>query len=285
MRTEIKHERTRSGLPLCRGYMAVIFETVAVMVQRSSGSMNMGVHWAIGHTHDHESEVLGVWNRPNADLPELIGKSNTLGVLATPMPDQGAWRAAFDDLRDRGLERIRVALSTDLVNVREDLRGRFPGATALPSFAQLLERSTSRVAARHRAPVGECLRAIINAESGLAARAALAEFESSRWGASYPALVADWRLALEQGWALWSLALPLRRVVLSSDGVAAALNRSLCKAVGRHGSFAGAEAAASFVKAALAREQRRLDEAQVAEAAEHNHHREGSGSTIAVLGI
>jgi transposase-like protein len=252
-------------LPLCRRYFFAYVDRSPVQLVEQGTSTVGAVHWMVGYLRGGESEILRVW--------------------VTAESRQPSWGDMFDEVKRRGVERIRFAVSGDLVNFREDLRAEFPGTMALPSFAQLLDRSASRVAARHRSPVGERLREIIQADSGLAARAALAEFESSRWGVSYPELAADWRLALEQGWALWSLALPLRRVVLSGDGVAAALNRSLCKAVGRHGCFAGAEAAESFVKAALARAQRRLDEAQVAAEAEHNHHREGSGSRIAVLGI
>lgn len=254
----------RGGYLLCRRYVAVYFNRI--WTTGAVGAERWPVHhWALGTLGNGQPEALGEWPQDASDAMN--------------------WRQAFDDMKDRGVERIRLAISSDLMNFREDLRARFPGAMALPSFAQLLDRSVSQVASRHRAPVGERLREIMNTGSGLEARAALAEFESGRWGARYPVLVADWRLALEQGWALWSLAPPLRREVLSGDGRAAALNRSLRKVVDRHGCFADAEAAASFVKAALARAQRRLDGAHVAAVTEHHHHREGSSSKIAALGF
>ncbi|MBE0546692.1 MAG: transposase [Rubrivivax sp.] len=252
-------------LPLCRSYFSAHVDCVPILLSERGAQTGGAVHWMVGNLRQGKFETLGVWVTAESGQPD--------------------WRAVFGNLKDRGVERIRLAISSDLLNFREDLRARFPGAMALPSFAQLLDRSVSQVASRHRAPVGERLREIMKTGSGLEARAALAEFESGRWGARYPVLVADWRLALEQGWALWSLAAPLRREVLSGDGRAAALNRSLRKAVDRHGCFADAEAAASFVKAALARAQRRLDDAHVAAVTEHHHHREGSGSKIAVLGI
>lgn len=223
------------------------------------------VHWMVGNLSRNESETLGVWARTESASPD--------------------WKDALVELRDRGVERIRFALNSDLAGFRENLRARFLGATPLPSFAQLLDRSVSQVAARHRSPVAERLRAIIETESSPEARATLAEFESSRWGARYPALGADWRIALEQGWALWSLAPTLRREVLSGDGKAAALNRSLRKAVDRHGGFADAGEASAFIHAVLAREQRQLESAPGAGATEHEHHREGSGSRMSALGV
>lgn len=236
-----------------------------IVLSRSGTRAGGEVHWMVGNLRQAESETLAVWMTDESERPD--------------------WQAVLLELKDRGVERIRFAFSGDLLNFREDLRARFPGATALPSLAQLLDRSVSQVAARHRAPVAEWLRGIIETESGLEARASLAEFESSRWGARYPALVADWRIALEQGWALWSLAPTLRREVLSGDGKAAALNRSLRKAVDRLGGFADAGEASAFVKAVLAREQRRLDSAPVAGATEHKHHREGIGSRMSALGV
>lgn len=223
------------------------------------------VHWVVGNLSRDESEVLGVWARTEPARPD--------------------WKAALVELQHRGVERIRLALHSDLAGFREDLRARFPGATALPSFAQLLDRSVSQVAARHRSPVAERLRAIIETESGPEARAALAAFESSRWGVRYPALVADWRIALEQGSALWSLAPALQREVLSGDGKAAALNRSLRKAVDRRGGFADAGAAAGFVRAVLAREQQRMEGVPVAGATEHQRRREDFGFRMLALGI
>ncbi len=240
-------------------------DSVPLVLSRSGARAGGEVHWMVGNLRQAEAETLAVW---------VTDESEWLD-----------WKEVLLDLKDRGVERIRFALSGDLTNFREDLRARFPGATALPSFAQLLDRSVSQVAARHRDPVAEQLRAVIEAESGPEALASLSAFQSSRWGARYTGLVADWRSALEQGWALWSLTPTLRREVLLGDGKAAALNRSLRKTVDRHGSFADAGEASAFIHAVLAREQRRLQSAPVAGNTEHKHHRQGFGSRMSALGV
>lgn len=240
-------------------------DSVPLVLSRSGARAGGEVHWMVGNLRQAEAETLAVW---------VTDESEWLD-----------WKEVLLDLKDRGVERIRFALSGDLTNFREDLRARFPGATALPSFAQLLDRSVSQVATRHRDPVAEQLRAVIEAESGPEALASLSAFQSSRWGARYTGLVADWRSALEQGWALWSLTPALRREVLSGDGKAAALNRSLRKTVDRHGSFADAGEASAFIHAVLAREQRRLQSAPVAGNTEHKHHRQGFGSRMSALGV
>lgn len=253
-----------SAYLLCRRYVAVYFSRVSL--SRGSDVEREPVqHWALGVLSDGQSEALGAW----------------------PQDRSGAmnWPRVFDDLKVRGVERIQFALSGDLAGFREDLRAAFPGATALPSIAQLLDRSVSQLAARHRAPIATRLREIFEADSGQEARAVLAEFVVSPWGARYPALVADWRMALEQGWALWTVSPALRREVLSGDGAAAVLNRSLRKAVARHGCFADAEEAHAFVVPSLTRAERRLKASHAGAVTEHNHHREGFRPRMNVLGV
>ena len=126
---------------------------------------------------------------------------------------------------------------------------------------------------------------IVRAESGLGAQGVLAEFASSRWGDRYPAIAADWRIALEQGWALWSMTPTRRQQVLFGDARAFAMNRLLRKALDRHGGFSDGEAAASYARVTLSRALSRLDGSQVVGSAEHNYQRERSSSKIVALGI
>ncbi|WP_425260347.1 transposase [Rubrivivax sp. RP6-9] len=249
---------------LCRRYVAVYFTQVTVS-KRDEAERRTNYCWAFGVLSDGQSESLGAWSQ------------DPLGAIN--------WGSALVELKNRGVERIRFAISGDLTNFREDLRARFPGALALPSFARLLDRSVSLVAARHRAPVGQHLRDIVRAESGLAALAVLAEFASSRWGDRYPAIAADWRIALEQGWALWSMTPTRRQQVLFGDARAFATNRLLRRALDRHGGFSDGEAAASFARATLSRALRRLDGSQSVGSAEHNYQHERSSPKIAALGI
>lgn len=261
---ESANSRPWSGQLLCRRYFAVYFNQVPE-ARIAKAERPAVQHWAFGLLNNGESEVLGTWPQ---------GAS-----------DPARWHGHFDDLKQRGVERVAFALSGDLMGFREGLRARFHGALGLPSFVQLIDRSVAAVASRHQASVDVCLRRIMQTGSIPAASAALSEFESSRWGAHYPSLIADWRLALEQGWALWTLPPALRRAVLSGDGAAAALNRSLRKAVARHGCFADVDEAHAFVVSALARAERRLEASRASAVTEHNHHREGFRPRMDALGV
>lgn len=240
------HLRTRArSVPwqdlLCRRYVAVFFHGTE-RPAKGGGSWPPVLSWAIGAIGNGEAAVIGVW--------------------AEGAADETVWSRAFTDLKARGLERIRFAVTDDPTAFGEDLRTQFPGTSPLPSFARLLNRSVRQVQPRDRAPVKGHLLAILQAGSSQAAQQSFSDFESSRCAARYPALVTDWRLALDQGRPLWSLAPTLRREVLRGDARATSLHLSVDKALARHGCFADPGAALSFVQAALARAQRRFDAAE-----------------------
>lgn len=272
LRVEGAAEWRWAGRPLCRRYVVARFNTLSVQVSVRSDPQNLAVRWASGYLRDLESEIMGVWA---CTMPAIV----PVGVVAAgdpPWTDPASqtWCDALVDLRRRGVERVQFVIGDELLSFREELRVALPGATALPSFAELLERSLSQAAARHRSGVRRCLTEILESASGLHARELLGAAESGSWGAKYPETLEDWRLALEQGWVLWTLPPALRRVVLSGDGAAAALNRSLRKAIAGHGCFADVDEAQAFVVAALARAERRLEASHAGAVTEHNHHRE-----------
>lgn len=258
-----RDEGARAGLALCRSYLAVYVHCVPVRFLPHGGDSRGAVHWWIGSRRDG-SETLGVWLAPSS------GRQACRQILA--------------DISHRGLERIRFAVTDDPTAFGEDLQTKFPGASPLPSFTRLLDRSVRQVQPRDRVPVKNQLLAILQAGSHQAAQQSFSEFESSRWAARYPALVTRWRLALDQGRPLWSLAPTLRREVLRGDARATSLQLSVDKALVRHGGFADPGAALSFVQAALARAQRRFDAAESTAARAHRPLREGSPFRGVALG-
>ncbi|EGJ12175.1 transposase, mutator type [Rubrivivax benzoatilyticus JA2 = ATCC BAA-35] len=228
-------------MTLCRSYVAAYVHCAPVHHLLYGGDRCGAVHWWIGSRRDG-SEILGIWLAPES------GRQACRQILA--------------DICHRGLERIRFAVTDNPTAFGEELRTQFPGTSPLPSFATLLDRSVRQVQPRDRAPVKNHLVAILQAGSSQAAQQSISAFESSRWAARYPALVTDWRLALDQGRLLWSLAPTLRREVLRGDARATSLHLSVGRALARHGGVADPSAAPSFVQTALARAQRRFDAAR-----------------------
>lgn len=180
-----------------------------------------------------------------------------LGTWMTTRMHKDSWRVAFEELEVRGVETIQLVICDDPFAVRLTCPGMYFDAKVIPSAARLVEQALAHVAPRHRECVAIELGAIIQAGSVDEACAALDEYGCGRWGGTYPSTVALWRGALPDLEPLLALPLPLRRVVLESDGVVHRLQERLIRAVDRHGSFADAAAAESFVGAALARWERR----------------------------
>lgn len=280
----VDNKRSWAAPPLCRRYLAASLETITARVLDGPRLRDTPIQWAIGHLDDHESEVLGVWAGPDAAVARRGLRATTpSSAPAALMPGGPTWRTVFAELRARGVEQMRFVIGGDVPGLRRDLQTLFPAATALASPARLVERAVSQVTVRHRAAVEEGLYDLLRAGSASEAQAGLARLDAGGWGARYPVLAAEWRLAFEQGWALLSLPPALWREVLLADGEAAAVSRGLRRAIGRHGGFADAAAAASFVAAALARAVRRLDRIQ-ARAAQHNDLCADPGSGITAVG-
>lgn len=223
------------------------------------------VRFMSGATDHAESEILGAW---------ISLDSRAAG-----------WGAELDDLKLRGVEQIRYVVCNGSLLDEEVLHAHFPGANTLPSIEDLLDISLPQVAPRYRPTLEACLQQIYESGSETEARAILAEFQTTPCGATYPALGAGWRFALEQGSRWLSMTLALRKPILAGDSEAAALNRRLHKALERHGRFDDTNEALSFVAAALARLERRLGTAHARAVTEHQQPYEGVQPRLAALGI
>lgn len=225
--------------PLCCRYVLVLFEVLSVQVQEEGLVRDQAAHWALGALGNGQHEVLGVW-------PERAS-----GAMD--------WQEVFDDLKNRGVERIRFVVTTE----PKDPRAAYPGAAGLPSFGQLLRLGLARVAPRDRRSVAKALSALREAGTARAARVALANLSASPWAARYPAAVESWQAALAQLAPFFALAPGLRRTMLSADEAAQRVHERLIRAIGRRGCFDDREAAASFMEETLRRSEYDLRVRQV----------------------
>ncbi len=102
--------------PLCCQYVLVTFKAVPVQVWKEGVTCNRSVRWALGVLADGQYESLGVW------------------------PDEGtkadAWQATLEDMKVRGVERIRFIESDELVALQPILNAAYPRATSLSSPPQ-----------------------------------------------------------------------------------------------------------------------------------------------------
>ena len=103
--------------PLCSGYRAVLLERLTVQVMGEGGVPGGHVLlWALGVLGDGQYEVLGTWPDP---------ASTVLG-----------WREVFENLRVRGVKRIRVVLSSESTALLASLNVAYPGTAFLSAGHQ-----------------------------------------------------------------------------------------------------------------------------------------------------
>jgi transposase-like protein len=248
------------ALALCRRYFVASFVDVSVQVREGADAARAHVlRCGLGSLEDGEYEVLGAW----------------------PAPDsfQKLSQTVLEDLRFRGVEKVRFFVCDDPAEVRADARTAYPGTTVLPSIGHLLAQSLASVAPRDRRALADAIGAVAAAGNAEAARDALHALAIGGLGASYPAVVGRWHAALDElGGPLYALAPRLRRSLVMGDGIVQKLHQSLMRAVARHGSFADREAATAFLAEALERAQRRLDARGMNRAA-------GAGTSVARRGM
>ena len=103
--------------PLCCRYFLMAFETLSVEADESGVVYERPLQWAIGVLADGQHEVAGVW--------------------PGPMPCAPNWQEIFEDLRVRGVERIRFASACDSTGLATALDVAFPGAAVLPTGRQI----------------------------------------------------------------------------------------------------------------------------------------------------
>lgn len=237
---DVAQPNPSQALPLCSRYFNASIVDASVLVREGAGAARpYVVRCGLGFLEVGECEVLGAWLAPTS--------SQTLS------------QEVLDDLKRRGVEKVRFFVCQDPAQLRPDVCVAYPGTTVLPSMGHLLSQSLSQVAPRHRRALADAVREITASVSAPAAHDALNEIAGGPLGAAYPAVLERWAAALEEFGPLYALSARQRRVLVLGDHIAHELHQSLNRAVARHGSFANCEAAVSFLSDALRRAERRLD--------------------------
>lgn len=101
MRTSLIHSADPSGPPLCRSYVAVLFNPISVQILPVGGAAAADSEptlWALGVLADGMPDYLGSWQYSGPKVPR--------------------WLAVVDDLQTGGVERIRVVIGPDAADIQ-----------------------------------------------------------------------------------------------------------------------------------------------------------------------
>jgi len=221
--------------PLESVYPLIFFDALRVKIRDEGLVRNKAVHIALGVRHDGTKEVLGLWLEQN----------------------EGAkfWLRVMNELKNRGVEDVLIAVVDGLKGFPDALRAAFPDATVQTCIVHLLRHSLDFVSYKDRKPVAAALKDIYRALDAVAGEAALAAFEAGPWGVKYPAIGMSWRRAWTEVIPFYAFPDEVRRILYTTNAIEA-LNSKLRRAVRARGHFPNDEAAMKLLYLVLNQAQK-----------------------------
>lgn len=225
----LEEVREWQSRPLESIYPVVFFDALRVKIRDEGTVKNKAVYVVLGITASGEKDVLGLW------IEQTEGAKFWLKVL--------------NDLRNRGVADILIAVVDGLKGFPEAINTVFPKAMVQTCIVHLIRNSLSFVSWKDRKAILPSIKAIYHAENADAALLRLEDFEAE-WGKRYPAIGAAWRRAWEHVIPFFAFAPEIRKMIYTTNAVEA-LNRSLRKIIKTRGSFPNDEAAMKLLYLAI----------------------------------
>jgi putative transposase len=191
---EIATWQTRPLEPI---YPLVFFDALRVKIRDEGLVRNKAVHIALGVRADGTKEILGLWLEQN----------------------EGAkfWLRVLNELRNRGVEDILLAVVDGLKGFPEAIQAAFPETTVQTCIVHLLRHSLDFVSWKDRRAVAAALKEIYRAVDPAAAEAALTAFEAGPWGQKYAAIGPSWRRAWTEVVPFYAFPADVRRMLHTTD--------------------------------------------------------------------
>lgn len=220
--------------PLEATYPLVFFDALRVKVRDEGLVRNKAVHIALGVRGDGAKEILGMWLEQN----------------------EGAkfWLRVMNELKNRGVEDILIAVVDGLKGFPEAINAAFPKTTVQTCIVHLLRQSLDFVSYKDRKPIATALKEIYRAVDAAAAEVALTGFEQTPWGQKYPAIGQSWRRAWSEVIPFYAFPADVRRILYTTNAIEA-LNSKLRRAVRARGHFPTDEAAMKLLFLVLNRSE------------------------------
>jgi len=139
MQSSLFRSSDQTDRPLCRSYVAIHFNPVSVPISPISGAGEYSVQmlYGLGVLADGLPDYLGSWQF-----------SSSKGSL---------WLAIARDLQDRGLERLRIVIGPDPVEIEAAMAPRYRNNVVLPASATLERPELKSTLSSHRPYVERAL--------------------------------------------------------------------------------------------------------------------------------
>lgn len=224
---EVKEWQNRPLEPL---YPVVIFDALRVKIRDEGVVRNKAVYLALAMGRDGHKDVLGLW----------IEQS------------EGAkfWLRVMNELKNRGVEDILIAVVDGLKGFPEAITAVFPQTQVQTCIVHLLRNSLEFVGWKDYNAVIGALKEVYRAETAQAAEQRLEAFAASEWGQKYPTIAPLWRRQWEHVIPFLAYPQEVRQIIYTTNALES-LHMRLRKIIKNRGHFPNDEAAAKLLYLAL----------------------------------
>ncbi|MCB9944553.1 MAG: IS256 family transposase [Geminicoccaceae bacterium] len=208
--------------PLESLYPLVFFDALRVKIRDEGMVRNKAVYVALGVRLDGQKEILGLW------IEQTEGAK--------------FWLRVMNELKNRGIEDILIAIVDGLKGFPEAITAVFPQTQVQTCIVHLIRNSLDFVSYKDRRAVAAELKTVYRAKDADAGMAALEAFDAGIWGQKYPAIAMSWRRNWQAVIPFFAFADDVRRIIYTTNAIEA-LNSKLRRAVRTRGHFPNDESA------------------------------------------
>ncbi|WP_419736448.1 IS256 family transposase [Pseudomonas sp. COR18] len=212
--------------PLEPMYPVIFFDALRVKIRDEGMVRNKAIYLALGVLPDGTRDILGIWIE------------NTEGAKF--------WLKVFNDLRNRGVEDVLIAVTDGLKGMPEALAAVYPEATLQTCLVHLIRNSLDFAPWDKRKGLAKALKPIYQALNAVAAEQALNDFETGPWGKQYPTVVASWRRAWDRVIPFFVFPQAIRKVIYTTNAIES-INAQLRKIIKTRGHFPNDDAATKLI--------------------------------------
>lgn len=216
--------------PLDPCYPVVFLDAIRVKIRDEGMVRNKAIYVALAILPDGSRDVLGLWIEQN----------------------EGAkfWLKVLNDLKNRGVEDILIAVVDGLKGFPQAIEAAFPQTIVQTCIIHLLRHSMGFASYKDRKPIAAALKTIYTAKDAQEGEAKLDEFEQTELANKYPAIAQSWRRAWQNVIPFFAFPENVRRIIYTTNAIES-LNAKIRRAVQTKGHFPNDQAAIKLIYLAL----------------------------------
>ncbi|WP_139217179.1 IS256 family transposase [Collimonas sp. OK607] len=216
--------------PLETMYPIVYFDALRLKIRDEGTVKNKAVYLALGIRADGKKEVLGLW------IEQTEGAK--------------FWLKVFNELKNRGLNDILIAVVDGLRGFPEAIEAVYPQAQIQTCIVHLIRNSMTLASWNDRKALAASLKPIYQAVNAETAAEALDAFAQGPWGLKFPTVAAMWQRQWQQVIPFFAYPPEVRTIIYTTNAIES-LHMQLRKIVKNRGHFPTDEAASKLLFLAL----------------------------------